>query len=189
MRTDPGPSRKPSLIFGCIILSFACSLSYAQSTGGTSATIRGLVLDPSGAAIKGAAVEIRNPVSHYSRLTQTDAQGKFEFGNLPFNNYHLTVTAAAFQPDERDFDVRSAVPVDSKITLQIGSAKTAMTVTADAKDLIETEPMTHTDLDRGLFEKLPLESQSSSLSSLVTLATPGVAADSNGLFHGLGDHA
>ena len=27
------------------------------------------------------------------------------------------------------------------------------------------------------------------MSSLVTLATPGIAADSNGLFHGLGDHA
>ena len=34
-----------------------------------------------------------------------------------------------------------------------------------------------------------LESQSSSLSSLVTLASPGISADSNGLFHGLGDHA
>src|SRR6202030_2147049 len=30
---------------------------------------------------------------------------------------------------------------------------------------------------------------SSALSSLVTLAAPGVVADSNGLFHGLGDHA
>ncbi len=40
-----------------------------------------------------------------------------------------------------------------------------------------------------LFDKLPLESQSSALSSLVTLASPGVSADSNGLFHGLGDHA
>ena len=27
------------------------------------------------------------------------------------------------------------------------------------------------------------------MSSLVTLSTPGIAADSNGLFHGLGDHA
>ena len=44
-------------------------------------------------------------------------------------------------------------------------------------------------MDRGLFQKVPLESQSSSLSSLVTLTSPGVAADSNGLFHGLGDHA
>ena len=40
-----------------------------------------------------------------------------------------------------------------------------------------------------MFDKLPLESQSSSLSSLVTLASPGISADSNGLFHGLGDHA
>ena len=44
-------------------------------------------------------------------------------------------------------------------------------------------------MDRQLFDKLPLESSSSQLSSLVTLASPGVAADSNGLFHGMGDHA
>ncbi len=47
----------------------------------------------------------------------------------------------------------------------------------------------HTDVDRELFDKLPLESASSSVSSLVTLASPGIAADSNGLFHGMGDHA
>ncbi len=55
--------------------------------------------------------------------------------------------------------------------------------------MLETDPTTHTDVDRGLFDKLPLESQSSSLTSLVTLASPGIAADSNGNFHGLGDHA
>ena len=44
-------------------------------------------------------------------------------------------------------------------------------------------------MDRALFDKLPLESQSSSLSSLVTLSAPGITADSNGLFHGFGDHA
>jgi hypothetical protein len=38
------------------------------------------------------------------------------------------------------------------------------------------------------FEKIPLES-SSPVSALVTQSTPGIAADSNGLFHGLGDHA
>ena len=54
---------------------------------------------------------------------------------------------------------------------------------------METVPITHTDVDRELFDKLPLESQSSSLSSLVTLSSPGISADSNGLFHGLGDHA
>ena len=54
---------------------------------------------------------------------------------------------------------------------------------------MENDPTFHTDVDANLFDKLPLESQSSSVSSLVTLSTPGIAADSNGLFHGLGDHA
>ena len=40
-----------------------------------------------------------------------------------------------------------------------------------------------------MIDKMPLESASSSLSSIVTLSSPGVSADSNGLFHGLGDHA
>src|SRR6202022_2382137 len=56
-------------------------------------------------------------------------------------------------------------------------------------DLVEKDPSFHTDVDTGLTERLPLESQSSSVSSLVTLVSPGVVADSNGLFHGLGDHA
>ncbi len=60
---------------------------------------------------------------------------------------------------------------------------------AKGEDLIENDPSFHTDVDTSLTDRLPLESQSSSVSSLVTLATPGVVADSNGLFHGLGDHA
>src|SRR5205823_10016596 len=56
-------------------------------------------------------------------------------------------------------------------------------------DLLENDPTFHTDVDKNIFDKLPLESASSSVSSLVTLTAPGNAADSNGMFHGLGDHA
>ena len=40
-------------------------------------------------------------------------------------------------------------------------------------DLLENDSTLHTDVDRGLFDKLPLESASSSVSSLVTLAIAG----------------
>ncbi len=82
----------------------------------------------------------------------------------------------------------SPLPVEVMVTLKIGVANESVTVTG-AGDLVETDSTSHTDVDRELFEKLPLESNSSGLSSLVTLSTPGVSADSNGLFHGLGDHA
>jgi hypothetical protein len=159
----------------------------AQSTS-SGGTVRGSVLDPSGAVIKGAAVEIQNPVSQYNQTTQTNDQGNFEFDNVPFNNYHVTASAQGFQAIREDLNIRSSVPAELKMTLKVGTATESVTV-SEAGDLVETDPTTHTDVDRALFDKLPLESASSTLSSLITLASPGVSADSNGLFHGLGDHA
>ena len=163
--------------------------TYAQS-GGSSTTVNGTVFDPSGAVVPGAAVEIHNPVSGFDRNTVTDNVGKFTIPNVPFNPYHLTVTGPGFAPYARDIDVRSLVPLEVSISLKVTASTETVTVQSEAgEDLLENDPTFHTDVDRGLFDKLPLESQSSSVSSLVTLATPGIAADSNGLFHGLGDHA
>ena len=78
--------------------------------------------------------------------------------------------------------------ISANLVLQIAGASQTVTVESGG-DLIEDDPTFHVDVDRDLFNKVPLESASSTLSSLVTLTTPGVAADSNGLFHGLGDHA
>jgi len=100
----------------------------------------------------------------------------------------LSVSAAGFAPHGQDVEIRSSVPLDVRVQLEVAGSTTAVNVEA-AGDLVETDPISHTDIDKNLFDKIPLESQSSSLSSLVTEATAGVAADSNGLFHGLGDHA
>ena len=161
---------------------------WAQSVG-NSGSINGTVVDPTGAVVAQATVEIRNPVSGLDRSTTTDASGKFAFTNVPFNPYHLVVTAEGFAATVQDVEPRSAVPVSVAIKLQVAGSTTAVTVEAEGGDLIENDPTFHTDVDKNLFDKLPLESQSSSLSSLVTLATPGISADSNGLFHGLGEHA
>ena len=147
------------------------------------------MLDPTGAVVPNAAVEIHNPVSHFDQSTVTDKSGKFSFPNVPFNPYHLAVTVTGFAPSSRDVEVRSVVPVSVSISLQVSGSTTSVTVEAQAADLLENDPTFHSDIDKALFDRLPLESSSSSLSSLVTLSTPGIAADSNGLFHGLGDHA
>ena len=160
----------------------------AQSAG-NSGTIYGTVTDATGAIIPGAAVSIENPVSGYKRSAKTDSTGHYQFTNLPLNPYHLTVSATNFGSISEDADVRSSVPIAVNASLKPGATSTTVEVTTTGQDLIENDPVGHTDVDRDLFEKLPLESESSTLSSLVTLASPGIAADSNGLFHGLGDHA
>jgi Carboxypeptidase regulatory-like domain/TonB-dependent Receptor Plug Domain len=162
--------------------------AHAQS-GGSSTSVTGTVVDPTGAVVANAVVEIHNPVSAFERTVTTDSLGKFNIPNVPFNPYHLTVTGPDFAPYAQDVDVRSIVPVNVSITLQIKGSSETVTVEGAGADLLENTSTFHTDVDRGLFDKMPLESRSSSVSSLVTLSSPGIAADSNGLFHGLGDHA
>jgi len=171
-----------------VFVAFLATAAGAQSTG-NSGSISGSIVDPTGAVVAKATVEIRNPVSGFDRTTKTDASGKFLFTNVPFNNYHLAVVAEGFSAYAQDVEPRSSVPVNVAVKLQVASSTTQVTVEAEGGDLVENDSTAHTDVDKSLFDRLPLESASSSLSSLVTLATPGVAADSNGLFHGLGDHA
>ncbi len=160
---------------------------FAQS--GNAGSIEGTVKDPSGASIANATVEISNPVSSFQRTAVSAGDGSFRFTNVPFNPYHLVVTADGFSSFTQDVDVRSTVPTMVQLSLKIGTAATSVTVEASGGDLVETEATFHTDVDQGLINRLPLESASSSVTSLITLVSPGVAADSNGNMHGLGDHA
>jgi Carboxypeptidase regulatory-like domain len=180
--------KKP--LSAALLITFSMVLGpIVSAQSGNSTSITGTVLDPSGAVVVNAAVEVRNPVSGYSRSAVTDAAGKFTIPNVPFNPYHVTVTGQGFAAYAQDVDVKSSVPINLTINLKVTGSSEVVTVESTAEDLLENTSTFHTDVDRGLFDKLPLESQSSSLSSLVTLASPGIAADSNGLFHGMGDHA
>jgi hypothetical protein len=178
-----------AFLLAALLLSLSFDVIPVRAQLGNSGSIEGVVKDASGGVIAGAKVAVSNPVSRFSREAVTGADGSFRFANVPFNPYHLVVTASGFASYTEDAEVRSSVPTTLEISLKVGETSTSITVEAGGSDLVEKESTPHTDVDRGLFEKLPLESPSSSVSSLVTLASPGVVADSNGLFHGLGDHA
>jgi hypothetical protein len=173
-------------ILPLLALIFAALSAPAQS--GSAGTVHGIVTDPSGAVIPGATVHLANDVTQFARTTTTDATGQFNFSNVPFNPYRIDVSAKGFAKLSQPTLIRSSVATNLKLVLQIEGASQTVTVESGG-DLIEDDPTFHTDVDRDMFTKVPLESASSTLSSLVTEITPGVAADSNGLFHGLGDHA
>jgi hypothetical protein len=175
--------------FLVLLCGFCFAVVPAEAQLGHSGSIEGVVKDESGGVIAGAKVEITNPVTGFSREAITGMDGSFRIANVPFNPYHLVVGATGFAQFTLDADVRSTVPTMLQITMKVGESATSVTVEAGGGDLVETESTFHTDVDRKIIDRLPLESASSSLTSLVTLVSPGVAADSNGNMHGLGDHA
>ena len=160
--------------------------AHAQELGGAG-TIQGLVKDPTGAVLRAAAVAITNPVSGLRRETTTDEMGRFVFRNLPPNPYHVTVAVQGFETFAQDVDVRSAVPITLELSLKLAGTTQTVEVIGKA-DLLEANPSAHTDIDQTLVAKLPLEA-GGGLNQAITLASPGVVADSNGFFHPIGDHA
>jgi hypothetical protein len=170
------------------VLALFLTALAAHAQSGNAGAVRGSVTDPSGAVVPNATVTLDNARSGLLRTLQTDATGQFVFSNVPFNSYRISISANGFVLLKKEFELRSIVGTSLSLILQVAGASQTVTVEATG-DLIETDPTFHSDVDRDLFIRVPLESQSSTLSSLVTLSTPGVAADSNGLFHGLGDHA
>ena len=160
----------------------------AQGLGGAG-TIQGTVTDPTGGVMQAVAVTITNPVSGFTRTATTDAAGRYVFNNLPPNPYHLAVTAQGFQTLERDVDVRTGVPITMDLSLALAGASSSVEVVGHNEDLLERSPTAHTDVDQTLIAKLPIESSAGGLNQVVTLASPGVVADSNGFFHPVGDHA
>ncbi len=164
-----------------------CAITLTAHAQGTAGSLTGIVTDTTGALIPNATVSMENPLSGFKRSVQADNAGRYTFNNVPFNRYHLSATAAGFSATSTDVQVRNALSVATDLKLAVGTSDQEVTVQAD--DLRDTGALQTTTVDRALFDKLPLQQTSSPLSSLVTLSTPGIASDSNGLFHPLGEHA
>jgi hypothetical protein len=156
---------------------------------GNAGTVAVTVVDQTGAAIPNAQAELRNPVSGYSETKKTDEAGKCRFTNVPPNAYHLEVTAPGLTPFAQDVTVRTSVPIPVRALLSVAGTSSTVTVEAAGADILEREPFSHNDVDQTQILKLPSTTPATGLSDVITFSTGGVAADSNGFFHPLGDHA
>ena len=176
-------------LLGSLLLAFAILLSnplLSQSIN--SGTVSGTVLDPSQMVVPQTYVEIVNPVTGYKQTVMTDDAGQFRFNNVPPNMYEIRLTAPGFATKSQPLEVQSSVPISLAFTLQMADVSTSVDVHASLA-LIDTDPSAHTDADSSAFMKLPRFDPASGLSGIINNSTGGTAADANGFFHPLGDHA
>ena len=92
-------------------------------------SVQGVVKDPTGALVPNAQITVTQPVTGYRQTTQTDAQGSFKLVNIPFNTYKVRAEAAGFQPAEESIDLETTVPLNLTLSLSVGEATAAVTVT------------------------------------------------------------
>ncbi len=120
------------LLCGLLLLNAPAS----GQSGQVSGTIRGVVTDPSGSAITGAAIHARNVDTGFERNSTSNSRGEYEVPLLPIGMYKVTVSATGFAPYEQTglrVELDKASPLD--VSLQVGTAQQTVAVNADASIL------------------------------------------------------
>ncbi len=118
-----------SLLLSVVSFLILSPLLFAQ----ISATLSGTVTDPSGGAVAGAAVTVKNEETGATRTTTTGGEGSYAVFALPVGQYQVQVTKAGFAKVVRTgirLTVDQVARVD--VTLQLGPMSQQVTVNSDA---------------------------------------------------------
>lgn len=97
----------------------------------------GTIMDPVGAVVQDATVELRNVSTRKTRTARTDAAGQFTFSGLSAGNYVLRVSAPGFQMATKMIALRARDRAVISGTLSIGQVAETLEVTATAP-VVET---------------------------------------------------
>ncbi len=144
---------------------------WGQAVNGT---ISGTVTDPSGAAIAGANIEVRNTATQVTRTVTTNAQGRYSVPELIVGAYDVRVSMMGFQNS-----VQTNVPLTVgaervvDFAMKIGQAQETVTVEAQAAQVDTSSSAVSTLVETKQVQDLPLNGRN--YTQLITLA-PGVQA-------------
>ncbi|MBV9507369.1 MAG: carboxypeptidase regulatory-like domain-containing protein, partial [Acidobacteriia bacterium] len=118
---------KIKLLFVLLALG---TTGWAQS-GANSGQIVGQVLDPSAAAISGAAASILNKDTHFKRTATTDKAGRYAVSDLPLGPYLVSVNASGFETTAQDALVTLGSSVSVNFNLPLAGKTESLKVTGD----------------------------------------------------------
>ncbi len=106
-----------------------CLLALPLAAQSTMGELHLRVTDPRGSGMK-ASVQIASEANQYDSTFATDDFGHLVAKRLPFGLYDVRVEQPGFAPASASIEVRSAVPVEYSIKLNLPSVSTSVTVLA-----------------------------------------------------------
>ena len=105
----------------------------------SAVTVDGVVKDPSGAAVPGAAVILKNSETEHSENSLTDNQGHFTFPDVAPGKYSIVIQRDGFEDAEKSINVGEA-PVSLAFALKIARQQTAVEVGGKRSPFANSDP-------------------------------------------------
>jgi len=154
------------------LTTLSLSLS-AQSTGVTTADLRGQVRTAAGAPVAKATVRLTQDATNQTRVLATDASGNYAFRLLPPGSYTLLVEATGYSSKRvKDLVLRLGSTMDFNVNLAGVEASATVEVVGESTIIDPTRTQASTVLDNNLINNLPINRRRFEDFSLTT---PGVS--------------
>jgi hypothetical protein len=135
----------------------------------------GSVVDPSGAAVAGATVNITDAATGRVLTVQSGGDGTFSVGQLPVGTYTVTVTAPGFKTfSATQVKIDVARDYSLNVTLEAGGVEETVTVVAGADVLNATNAELSNTVGTRQIQELPLNGRNPL--ALISLQ-PGTASN------------
>jgi len=123
----------------------------------TTASLRGIIADPSGARISGATITLGSSERGITRTTEADKEGGYSFGLLPPSTYTLTVEAKGFKGyKQTGITLDAGHSVSQDVSLTLGAQQEEVLVSAEAPLLQTSNSNVSADIDQKQVVELPL---------------------------------
>lgn len=161
----------------CILWCLCAPAARAQTVA--VASVSGTVTDPSGSAIAGALVSVRETDKQIVRSTITDVQGNYALPELPVGPYRLEVRANGFRSHvESGLVLQVDNNVEINVRMEVGTVNETVEVQANT-NLVETkENSISSVVDQTRINELPLDGrQATQLILTLGAASYGDAGD------------
>jgi hypothetical protein len=140
-----------------VLLAIAAFSIYLGAQAVNFAQIQGRLVDPSGAAVAGAAVTATQVNTGVVRTVKTNADGAFSLPNLPIGPYQLSVSAKGFRDYlQKGIVLQVGETPTVNVSLQVGSVSERVEVVADAAMVETHENSISTMIDNERIMELPL---------------------------------
>src|ERR1035437_8790730 len=187
----PDGATKPNYLgeymkrLGFLVTVLICLLAMLPAANAQSVTgqISGTVVDPAGAVVPGATVQLTHDLSQQVHRYTTESNGSFIFTGLVPGAYSLRVTQAGFKGyDQKSITVATQERVDlHEIGLQVGDVTSTVEVQSNTVHVATDSSDRSISLNTMQIENMPTRGRNPV--SLI-MGMPGVQATGSGDYRG-----
>src|SRR5262249_21918263 len=162
------------------ILLILALASFAAAQVSSSATIRGVVKDPTGAVVTKASVVLVNEATKFERKTTSNEEGIYTFALVEPGRYTIKVSATGFKAyEEPGVQLNAADTRGMDLVMEVGAATETVTVQATAEQIQKETGAKENTITSKQIENLSIISRSSL--ELLRILPGVVAPDQNDL--------